>query len=78
MKLNATTEMIPVTWKEFGDIHPFVPDWQAQGYRTMLEVLLLVHLFVKVKKTNRSSLQHRRFVIGIGVRVGGSDGFRRH
>ncbi len=32
MKLNATTEMIPVTWPEFGKIHPFVPRWQAEGY----------------------------------------------
>ena len=39
MKLNATTEMIPVTWKEFGDIHPFAPEWQAKGYKQMLEEL---------------------------------------
>ncbi|HNC11903.1 MAG TPA: aminomethyl-transferring glycine dehydrogenase, partial [Cyclobacteriaceae bacterium] len=32
MKLNATTEMIPVTWPELGNIHPFVPAEQAQGY----------------------------------------------
>ena len=32
MKLNATTEMIPVTWREFGAIHPFAPADQAQGY----------------------------------------------
>lgn len=32
MKLNATTEMIPVTWPELGNIHPFVPADQAQGY----------------------------------------------
>lgn len=32
MKLNATAEMIPVTWPEFGNIHPFVPADQAQGY----------------------------------------------
>jgi glycine dehydrogenase len=32
MKLNATTEMIPVTWPEFGRIHPFVPRSQAEGY----------------------------------------------
>ncbi|MFN3403793.1 MAG: aminomethyl-transferring glycine dehydrogenase [Cytophagaceae bacterium] len=33
MKLNATTEMIPVTWPEIGNIHPFVPAEQAQGYK---------------------------------------------
>jgi glycine dehydrogenase len=32
MKLNATTEMIPVTWREFGGIHPFAPRDQAKGY----------------------------------------------
>jgi glycine cleavage system P protein (glycine dehydrogenase) len=32
MKLNATTEMIPVTWPEFGGLHPFAPTDQAQGY----------------------------------------------
>lgn len=33
MKLNAATEMIPVTWKEFGSLHPFVPIDQAEGYK---------------------------------------------
>ncbi len=32
MKLNATTEMIPVTWPEFGNMHPFAPLNQAEGY----------------------------------------------
>jgi len=35
MKLNATTEMIPVTWPEFGRIHPFAPLDQAAGYREL-------------------------------------------
>ncbi|MFN8416109.1 MAG: aminomethyl-transferring glycine dehydrogenase [Cytophagaceae bacterium] len=35
MKLNATTEMIPVTWPEVGQLHPFVPKEQAQGYAKM-------------------------------------------
>ncbi|KAI7868280.1 glycine dehydrogenase [Spinellus fusiger] len=39
MKLNATTEMIPVTWSEFGNIHPFAPVDQTEGYRIMLEEL---------------------------------------
>ncbi|KAJ3093644.1 glycine decarboxylase subunit P, partial [Phlyctochytrium planicorne] len=39
MKLNATTEMIPVTWPEFGAIHPFVPLDQAQGYKILLDEL---------------------------------------
>ena len=36
MKLNATTEMLPVTWPEFGSLHPFVPADQALGYAEML------------------------------------------
>jgi glycine dehydrogenase len=40
MKLNATTEMIPVTWPEF-NLHPFVPADQALGYRQMFEELEL-------------------------------------
>ncbi|MBE1299257.1 MAG: aminomethyl-transferring glycine dehydrogenase [Alteromonadaceae bacterium] len=36
MKLNATAEMIPVTWPEFGGIHPFAPVSQAQGYAQMI------------------------------------------
>jgi glycine dehydrogenase len=39
MKLNATTEMKPVTWPEFGNVHPFTPLDQAQGYQEMLERL---------------------------------------
>ena len=35
MKLNATSEMIPVTWPEFGAIHPFAPREQAAGYTEM-------------------------------------------
>jgi len=36
MKLNATTEMIPVTWPEFSDIHPFAPLQQTVGYRQLI------------------------------------------
>ena len=39
MKLNATSEMIPVTWPEFGRIHPFAPLEQAQGYLEMIHEL---------------------------------------
>ncbi|MGB3202367.1 MAG: aminomethyl-transferring glycine dehydrogenase [Nodosilinea sp.] len=35
MKLNATAEMVPVSWPEFGQIHPFAPAEQAQGYRQL-------------------------------------------
>jgi glycine dehydrogenase len=36
MKLNATTEMEPITWPEFAGVHPFAPDSQTEGYRTMI------------------------------------------
>jgi glycine dehydrogenase len=39
MKLNATAEMIPVTWPEFGQLHPFVPRAQAEGYADMFREL---------------------------------------
>ncbi|MEP7084469.1 MAG: aminomethyl-transferring glycine dehydrogenase, partial [Betaproteobacteria bacterium] len=39
MKLNATSEMIPVTWPEFGAMHPFAPAEQAEGYRELIEQL---------------------------------------
>ncbi|MBK7986065.1 MAG: aminomethyl-transferring glycine dehydrogenase [Ignavibacteria bacterium] len=39
MKLNATTEMIPVTWREFGELHPFAPRNQAEGYTQIFEEL---------------------------------------
>ena len=35
MKLNATTEMIPLTWPEFGNLHPFAPREQASGYHAL-------------------------------------------
>ena len=41
MKLNATTEMVPVTWREFGELHPFIPQEQAEGYR---------HLFLQLER----------------------------
>ncbi|KQX01850.1 glycine dehydrogenase [Massilia sp. Root418] len=39
MKLNATSEMIPVTWPEFSAIHPFAPNEQTVGYREMIAQL---------------------------------------
>ena len=39
MKLNATTEMIPVTWPEFGNMHPFAPAEQAKGYAELTQNL---------------------------------------
>ncbi len=39
MKLNGTSEMLPVTWPEFGALHPFAPADQAQGYAEMFKLL---------------------------------------
>jgi glycine dehydrogenase len=39
MKLNATAEMMPLTWPEFAEIHPFAPEGQTAGYREMIDDL---------------------------------------
>ncbi len=39
MKLNATTEMQPLSWPEFANLHPFVPADQARGYQTLFDTL---------------------------------------
>ncbi len=39
MKLNAATEMLPLSWSRFANLHPFVPVAQAEGYRIILEEL---------------------------------------
>ena len=39
MKLNAATEMIPVSWPEFGGLHPFVPADQTEGYQQIIKEL---------------------------------------
>jgi glycine dehydrogenase len=36
MKLNATAEMLPITWPEFADVHPFAPEDETVGYRAMI------------------------------------------
>ena len=39
MKLNATVEMEPITWPEFAHVHPFAPDDETEGYRTLIDQL---------------------------------------
>jgi glycine dehydrogenase len=39
MKLNATAEMMPVTWPEFSKIHPFAPRSQTRGYQVLFQQL---------------------------------------
>jgi glycine dehydrogenase len=36
MKLNATSEMIPVSWPEWNSIHPFAPEEQTAGYKEII------------------------------------------
>lgn len=38
MKLNSTSSMTPFTWDEYARIHPFVPAYQAQGYKELTDV----------------------------------------
>ncbi len=55
MKLNATTEMEPVTWPEFADLHPFAPADQADGYRQLIDELEA--MLVKITGYDAVSLQ---------------------
>lgn len=55
MKLNAATEMLPLTWPEISRLHPFVPVDQSKGYITMFNQL--EDWLVKVTGFNRVSLQ---------------------
>jgi glycine dehydrogenase len=55
MKLNATTEMIPVTWAEFGNMHPFAPTNQTLGYAELFQNL--EHWLCEVTGFDAVSLQ---------------------
>ncbi|GAA5025263.1 glycine dehydrogenase (aminomethyl-transferring) [Marivirga lumbricoides] len=55
MKLNATTEMIPVTWPELGNIHPYAPKEQALGYREMF--IKLENMLTEITGFAATSLQ---------------------
>ena len=55
MKLNATTEMLPVTWPEFADIHPFAPLDQVGGYLDL--ICGLQHMLAKISGFDAVSLQ---------------------
>jgi glycine dehydrogenase len=55
MKLNATSEMLPITWPEFADVHPFAPADQVEGY---LELILdLEHRLATITGYDAVSLQ---------------------
>jgi len=55
MKLNATSEMIPITWPEFAGIHPFAPIEQAQGYLELIRDL--EQMLVEITGYDTVSLQ---------------------
>ncbi len=55
MKLNATAEMIPVTWPELGNIHPYAPKEQALGYREMF--IKLENMLTEITGFSATSLQ---------------------
>ncbi len=55
MKLNATTEMDPVTWPEFADLHPLVPDDESTGVRRVVEEL--ERMLVEITGYDAVSLQ---------------------
>jgi glycine dehydrogenase len=55
MKLNATTEMLPVTWPEFASIHPFAPAEHTEGYRELIHEL--ERMLVEVTGYDSVSLQ---------------------
>jgi len=61
MKLNATSEMIPVTWPEFADVHPFAPLEQAQGclemIRTLEDALMAITGFDAISMQSNSGAQ---------------------
>jgi glycine dehydrogenase len=55
MKLNATTEMLPVTWPEFAGLHPFAPAEQTRGYQALLAEL--EHMLLEATGYDAISMQ---------------------
>lgn len=55
MKLNPATTMLPLSWPEFGNIHPFVPANQAEGYLEMIEEL--EHLLAEITGFDSVTMQ---------------------
>lgn len=51
MKLNSTSSMIPLTWPEFSNVHPFVPKDQVKGYLQVIKVII-------ISATKRSLVYH--------------------
>ena len=68
VQLNATSEMIPITWPEFANMHPFVPADQAAGYTEMIHdlsaMLAKITGFTAVSVQPNSGAQVRRARVG--------------
>lgn len=55
MKLNAAAEMLPLSWSELTNVHPFAPSWQTEGYNQLIKEL--EHDLCVITGFNRCSLQ---------------------
>ena len=55
MKLNATTEMEPISWSQFGNIHPYAPEAQLEGYQQLVDELQ--HMLAEITGYDAVSLQ---------------------
>ena len=60
MKLNATSELVPVSMPEFNSVHPFIPSEQAVGYQELLEEL--ERDLCEITGYDRFSFQSNRWV----------------
>ena len=54
MKLNATSEMIPVGWEEFSNIHPYAPNDQTDGYKILIGDLETCLLYTSPSPRDRT------------------------
>src|SRR3989449_8346569 len=63
MKLNATTEMVPLSWREFNRLHPFAPREQATGYRTLFRQLEDMLAEITRSEEHTSELQSRLHLV---------------
>ena len=75
MKLNASAEMMPITWPEFANLHPFVPLDQAAGYQEMFEARRLLQNLHLISTTHAADYPVHQMAFlrddgqGVGHRV---------
>ena len=70
MKLNAASQMLPISWPEFGNLHPFVPVDQAAGYQEMFKKLEVCERWVFC----RSVIFHLQSLVSLDARTSESRG----